>query len=88
MPWRARYFLIGAVALCAVAGVIGWQFFDRRGEVLRPDGGPVVTVMDWTKLPARSAPLWLATSEILDTIADERVLYGKGRGAEHAVRNP
>jgi hypothetical protein len=47
MPWRARYFLIGAVALSAVAGVIGWHFFDWRGEVLRPDGGPVVTVMDF-----------------------------------------
>jgi Protein of unknown function (DUF3047) len=47
MPWRARYFLIGAVALTAVAGVIGWHFFDWRGEVLRPDGGPVVTVMDF-----------------------------------------
>ena len=47
MPGRARYFLIGAVALSAVAGVIGWHFFDRRGEVLKPNGGPVVTVMDF-----------------------------------------
>jgi hypothetical protein len=53
MPWRARYFLIGALALSAVAGLIGWHFFDRRGEVLKPDGGPAVTVMDF----GRSFPL-------------------------------
>ena len=34
MPWRARYLLIGGVALVAAVGLIGWHFFDRRGEVL------------------------------------------------------
>jgi hypothetical protein len=52
-PWRARYFLIGGVALVGAVGVIGWHFWGRQGEVLRPDGGPVVTVMDF----GRSFPL-------------------------------
>src|SRR3984893_567245 len=39
-------------------------------------------------LPARSTPLWLATSEILDAFAYERGFRGQGRRAEHAVRNP
>ena len=47
MPWRARYLLIGGVALIAAAGVISWYFLGGRGEVLKPDGGPVVTVMDF-----------------------------------------
>jgi hypothetical protein len=42
-----NYFLIGLVALIAAAGLIGWHFFGERGEVLKPDGGPVVTVMDF-----------------------------------------
>jgi hypothetical protein len=45
--FRARYFLIGLVALIAAAGLIGWHFFGGRGEVLKPDGGPVVTVMNF-----------------------------------------
>jgi hypothetical protein len=45
--WRARYFLIGGVALVAAVGLIGWHFWGGQGEVLRPDGGPVVTVMDF-----------------------------------------
>jgi hypothetical protein len=47
MPWRARYLLIGGVALATAVGVVGWHFFGGRGEVLKPDGGPVVTVMDF-----------------------------------------
>jgi len=47
MTFRARYFLIGLVALIAAAGLIGWHFFGGRGEVLKPDGGPVVTLMDF-----------------------------------------
>jgi hypothetical protein len=47
MTFRARYFLIGLVALIAAAGLIGWHFFGGPGEVLKPDGGPVVTVMDF-----------------------------------------
>src|SRR5580704_10245708 len=34
MTFRARYFLIGLVALIAAAGLIGSHFFGRRGEVL------------------------------------------------------
>ena len=49
MAWRARYFLIGGVALITAAGLIGWQFLGGCGEVLKPDGGPVVTVMDFGK---------------------------------------
>jgi len=52
-PWRARYFLIGGVALVGTVGLIGWHFWGGQGEVLRPDGGPVVTVMDF----GRSFPL-------------------------------
>jgi hypothetical protein len=47
MAWRARYFLIGGVALITAVGLIGWQSLGGRGEVLTPDGGPVVTVMDF-----------------------------------------
>ena len=47
MAWRARYFLIGGVALITAVGPIGWQFLGGRGEVLKSDGGPIVTVMDF-----------------------------------------
>ena len=50
---RSRYFLIGGIALVISLGLIGWHFWDGRGEVLKPDGGPVVTVMDFS----RSFPL-------------------------------
>ena len=53
MTFRARYFLFGGVAIVAAVGVIGWQVFGGRGEVLKPDGGPVVTVTDF----GRSFPL-------------------------------
>jgi hypothetical protein len=33
--------------LAAAAGLVGWHFFGGRGEVLKPDGEPVVTVMDF-----------------------------------------
>ena len=47
MAWRARYFLIGGVALITAVGPIDWQFLGGRGEVLKSDGGPIVTVMDF-----------------------------------------
>jgi hypothetical protein len=47
MPWRAATFLIGIVGLLAGAGVIAWHFDGGPGDVLKPDGGPVVTVMDF-----------------------------------------
>jgi hypothetical protein len=53
MTSRVRYILIGGIALVAAAGLIGWGFFDRRGDVSTPDGGPVVAVMD----VGRSFPL-------------------------------
>jgi hypothetical protein len=49
MIWRARYFLIGSVVLVIAGALIGWHFSDSRGEVLKPDGGPVVTVMDFSQ---------------------------------------
>ena len=49
MPWRARYFLFGGVAIVAAVGLIGWHLFGGRGEVLKPDGGPMVTVMDFAR---------------------------------------
>jgi hypothetical protein len=47
MTLRARYFLLGGVALVAAVGVISWHLFGGRRDVLKPDGGPVVTVMDF-----------------------------------------
>src|SRR6202035_5688265 len=47
MPRRALYLVIVGVALVAAVGLISWHFFGERGEVLTPDGGPVVTVMDF-----------------------------------------
>ena len=50
---QVRYLVIGGVAIIAAAGVVGWHFFGGRGDVLKADGGPVVTVMDF----GRSFPL-------------------------------
>jgi hypothetical protein len=44
---RVRHILIGSVALVIAGGLIGWHFWGDRGEVLKPDGGPVVTVMEF-----------------------------------------
>jgi len=49
MAWRARFFLTGSVVLVVGVGLIGWHFWDGRGEVLKPDGSPVVTVMDFSR---------------------------------------
>ena len=71
------------------AAVIGWRFFGTRGDVLKPDGGPVVTVMDFGRsFPLDPLPFWLETSEILDAHTHDDGLRGQGWGAEHAVRNP
>ena len=51
--WRSRYVLLGAVTLVAAASLIVWRFWDGRGDVIKPDGGPVVTVIDF----GRSFPL-------------------------------
>ncbi len=47
MTSRARYLLIACVAMVAAVDVIGWQVFGGRDEVLKPDGGAIVTVMDF-----------------------------------------
>ena len=44
---RTSYLLLGGAALVAAACLIVWRFWDGRGDVLKPDGGPVVTVMDF-----------------------------------------
>jgi hypothetical protein len=86
--WRTRYALLGGVVFLASA-VIGWHFFGGRGEVLKTrwrtgrDGDGF-----WAKLLARSAPIWLAASEFLDTFADDDVFRSLGWRGEHAVRNP
>ena len=49
MLLQPRYLLIGGVALVIAGGLIGGHFWDSRGEVLKPDGGPVVTVMDFSR---------------------------------------
>jgi hypothetical protein len=51
--WRARYVLIGGIALVIAGSLIGWHFWDSRGDVLKPDAGLVVTVMNFS----RSFPL-------------------------------
>src|SRR5262249_17841320 len=51
--WRSRYALLGGAALVAGAGLIAWRYSSGRGEVVKSDGGPVVTVMDF----GRSFPL-------------------------------
>ena len=53
MPWRARYIVFGGIAIVTVVGLISWHLFGGRRDVLKPDGGPVVTVMDF----GRSFPL-------------------------------
>jgi hypothetical protein len=53
MAWRVRYLLTGGAGLVIAVGLIGWQFLGGPGEVLKPDGGSVVTVMDF----GRSFPL-------------------------------
>jgi hypothetical protein len=55
MAFRARYFVIGGVAVVASVCLIGWYFLGGRGEVLKPDGGPVVTVMGAGSSNCRSA---------------------------------
>ena len=59
MTFRAKYFLFGGVAIVAAVGVIGWRFFGGQGgEPLKPDGGPVVTVMDFGQpFPSIRSPL-------------------------------
>jgi hypothetical protein len=47
MTFRGRYLLIGRLELAAAVGLIGGNFFGGRGEVLKPDGGRVLTVMDF-----------------------------------------
>ena len=63
MTFRARCFLFGGVAIVAAAGLISWHFFGGRGEVFKPDGGPVsragasfiALARAWT-MSARSRP--------------------------------
>jgi hypothetical protein len=89
MTFRARYFLFGGVAIVAAVGLISWHFFGGRGEVLKPDGGPVVTVMDFGQsFPLDPLPSGWRHREILDAFAYDDGLRGQGRRAEHAVRNP
>jgi hypothetical protein len=89
MTFRARYFLFGGVAIVAAVGLIGWHFFGWRGEVLKPDGGPVVTVMDFGRSFALD-PLpsgWQHRKFWTGSPIDDGI-RGQGRRAEHAVRNP
>ena len=55
MSSRPRYFLTGGIALVATAGLIGWLFLDQRGEVLKPGGGPVLSLTYATGLRSQTA---------------------------------
>ena len=39
--------MLGGVALVAAAGLSAWGYASGRGDVLKADGGSVVTVMDF-----------------------------------------
>jgi hypothetical protein len=54
MTFGTRYLVFRGVAIVAAVGVIGWHFFGGRRDVLKPDGRPVVTVMDF----GQSFPLY------------------------------
>ena len=89
MTFRARYFLIGGVAIVAAVGVIGWHFFGGQGEPLKPDGGPVVTVMDFGQsFPLDPLPSGWRHRKFWTRSPMTHGLRGQGRCAEHAVRNP
>ena len=49
MARRARYVLIGGGVLLALASVVGWLMTGGRGGVLTANGGPVLTVMDFSQ---------------------------------------
>jgi hypothetical protein len=46
-PSRTVRYPDRGVAFVIAGALIGWHFWDSRGEVLKPDGGPVATVMDF-----------------------------------------
>jgi hypothetical protein len=88
MAWRVRYLLIGGAGLVIAVGLIGWQFLGGPGEVLKPDGGSVVTVMDFGRsfpldpLPSgwRHRKFW--------TRSPMTMAFAVKDGVEHALRNP
>ena len=89
MPWCAATFLIGIVGLIAGAGVITWHFYGGRGDALKPNGGPVVTIMEFgQRFPLDPLPSGWRHRKFLEPFADDNVSRGQGRRAEHAVRNP
>jgi hypothetical protein len=85
--WRVRYLLVGGVLLVAAVDLIGWHFWGGRGEVLKPNDGPVVTVTDFGPSFPLDPPLRVATSGILDAFAHDDGPHGQRWNAEHAVRN-
>jgi hypothetical protein len=50
---RTRYGVLAGVALVSASSLLVWHFWDGRGDVLKSDGRPVVTAMNF----ARSFPL-------------------------------
>ena len=46
---RSKVLSDRGLTLVVAGGLIGWHFWDGRGEVLKPDGGPAVTVMDFSQ---------------------------------------
>ena len=45
------------LVLVATAGLIGWLFLDQRGKVLKPGGGPVLSLTYATGLRSQTAAL-------------------------------
>jgi hypothetical protein len=47
------------LVLVATAGLIGWLFLDQRGEVLKPGGGPVLSLTYATGLRSQTAAAYI-----------------------------
>jgi hypothetical protein len=66
---------------CRAVDLIGWHFWGGRGEVLKPNDGPVVTVTDFgPSFPLDPPPLRVATSGILDAFAHDDGPHGTKDG--------
>jgi hypothetical protein len=70
-----------------VVGLIGRHFWDRRGDILEPNGGPVVTVMDFGQsLPLGPLPSgWRTGSSGGGRRWRCPLRHGRGAGSKLAI---